>query len=75
MLMNREKKLISKGNKIISGQKAYCMYNYGGFFSKGAILLHVLTGALLLDRRSIDLSGAREKEGHFHFKNFMRASR
>ena len=25
---------------------------------------------LLLDRRSIDLSGAREKEGHFHCKNF-----
>ena len=30
---------------------------------------------LLLDRRSIDLSGAREKEGHFHYKNFLRASK
>ena len=28
---------------------------------------------LLLDRRSINLSGAREKEGHFHYKNFLRA--
>ena len=26
--------------------------------------------ALLLDRRSIDISGAREKEGHFHYKTF-----
>ena len=31
--------------------------------------------ALLLDRRSIDLSGAQEKEGHFHYKNFLRASK
>ena len=31
--------------------------------------------SLLLDRRSIDLSGAREKEGHFHYKNFLRASK
>ena len=30
---------------------------------------------LLLDRRSIDLSGAREKEGNFHYKNFLRASK
>ena len=30
---------------------------------------------LLLDRRSIDLSGARGKEGHFHYKNFLRASK
>ena len=30
--------------------------------------------SLLLDRRSIELSGAREKEGHFHYKNFLRAS-
>ena len=30
---------------------------------------------LLLDRRSIDLSGAQEKEGHFHYKNFLRASK
>ena len=29
--------------------------------------------ALLLDWRSIDLSGAREKEAHFHNKNFLRA--
>ena len=28
---------------------------------------------LLLDRWSIDLSGAHEKEGHFHYKNFLRA--
>ena len=28
---------------------------------------------LLLDRRSIDLRGAREKEGHFHYKNFLGA--
>ena len=31
--------------------------------------------ALLLDRGSIDLSGAREKVGHFHYKNFLRASK
>ena len=31
--------------------------------------------SLLLYRRSIDLSGAREKEGHFHYKNFLRASK
>ena len=31
--------------------------------------------SLLLDRRSIDLSGAQEKEGHFHYKNFLRASK
>ena len=30
---------------------------------------------LFLDRGSIDLSGAREKEGHFHYKNFLRASK
>ena len=30
---------------------------------------------LVLDRRSIDLSGAQEKEGHFHYKNFLRASK
>ena len=35
----------------------------------------LLRDALLLDRRSIDLSGAREKEGHFHYKNFLRASK
>ena len=29
--------------------------------------------SLLLDRRSIDLSGAQEKEGHFHYNNFLRA--
>ena len=29
--------------------------------------------SLLLDLWSIDLSGAREKEGHFHNKNFLRA--
>ena len=34
-----------------------------------------LTASLLLDRRSIDLSGARENEGHFHYKNFLRASK
>ena len=34
-----------------------------------------LRGTLLLDRRSIDLSGARENEGHFHYKNFLRASK
>ena len=26
---------------------------------------------LLLDLSSIDLSGVREKEGHFHYKNFL----
>ena len=31
--------------------------------------------ALLLDRWSIDLSGAQEKEGNFHCKNFLRASK
>ena len=35
----------------------------------------LLRDALLLDRRSIDLSGAREKEGHFHYKNFLSASK
>ena len=29
---------------------------------------------LLLDRRSIDLSGAQEKEVYFHYENFLRAS-
>ena len=31
--------------------------------------------SLLLDWRSIDLSGARQKEGHFHYKIFLRASK
>ena len=31
--------------------------------------------SLLLDRRSIDHSGAREKKGHFHYKNFLTASK
>ena len=31
--------------------------------------------SLLLDRRSIELSGAREKEGHIHYKHFLRASK
>ena len=30
---------------------------------------------LVLDRRSIDLSGAQEKEGNFHYKNFLGASK
>ena len=30
---------------------------------------------LVFNRRSIDLSGAQEKEGHFHYKNFLRASK
>ena len=34
-----------------------------------------VTTSLVLDRRSIDLSGAQEKEGHFHYKNFLRASK
>ena len=33
------------------------------------------TLSLLLDWRSIDLSGAWEKEGHLHYKNFLRASK
>ena len=33
------------------------------------------TASPLLDRRSIDLSGAQEKEGHFHYKNFLRSSK
>ena len=28
------------------------------------------THTLLLDRRSIDLNGAQEKEGHFNYKNY-----
>ena len=39
------------------------------------ILIKVEEEALLLDRRSIDISGAQEKEGHFHYKNFLRASK
>ena len=31
--------------------------------------------SLLLGRRSIDLSGARENEGHFQHENFLRASK
>ena len=30
--------------------------------------------SLLLDRRSIDLSGEQEKEVYFHYENFLRAS-
>ena len=30
---------------------------------------------LVFNRRSIDLSGAQEKEGDFHYKNFLRASK
>ena len=33
------------------------------------------TRSLVLDRRSIDLSGAQEKEGHYHYKTFLRASK
>ena len=29
--------------------------------------------SLLLGLRSIDIGGAQEKEGHFHYKNFLRA--
>ena len=43
-----------------------------GIGSKNVLYL-VFT--LLLDRRSIDLNGAREKEGHFDYKNFLRASK
>ena len=32
--------------------------------------MRVGLGTLLLDQRSIDLSGSREKEGHFLYKNF-----
>ena len=31
--------------------------------------------SLLFNRKSIDLSSAQEKEGHFHYKNFFRASK
>ena len=34
------------------------------------LLIHPCLLPLVLDRRSIDLSGAQEKEGHFHYKNF-----
>ena len=44
----------------------------GGLSGRATII--PFWGALLLDRRSIDLGGAREKEGHFHYKNFLRAS-
>ena len=37
--------------------------------------IHNYYPTLLLDRRSIDLSGAQEKEGHFHYINFLRASK
>ena len=37
--------------------------------------LYMIHESLLLDRRSIDLNGAQEKEGHFHYKNFLRASK
>ena len=30
---------------------------------------------LLLDLRSIDIGGAQEKEGYFHYKYFLRASK
>ena len=33
----------------------------------------ILRPTLLLDESSIDLSGAQEKEGHFPYKNFLRA--
>ena len=33
------------------------------------------SSTLVLDRRSIDLSGAQEKESHFHYKTFLRASK
>ena len=39
----------------------------------GVFYKHTIT--LLLDPWSIDLSGAQEKEGHFHYKNFLRASK
>ena len=35
----------------------------------------LLPSALVLDRRSIDLSGAQEKEGNFHYKNLLGASK
>ena len=31
--------------------------------------------SLLLDERSINLSGAQERLGHFYYKNFLRASK
>ena len=45
----------------------------GGLSGRATII--PFWGALLSDRRSIDLGGAREKEGHFHYKNFLRASK
>ena len=35
----------------------------------------LFTFTLLSNRRSIDLSGAQEKEGHYHYKTFLRGSK
>ena len=35
----------------------------------------LFTFTLLSNRRSIDLSGAQEKEDHFHYMTFLRASK
>ena len=36
---------------------------------------HIITRSLLLDLRSIDISGAQENESHFHYRNILRTWR
>ena len=59
--------------RAYDGAKRHATYLYSVVSLAMTDNAHI--GALLLDRRSIDLSGAREKEGHFHYKNFLRASK
>ena len=49
-------------------------FRYLGPFLRPRLKLPYVRTPLLFDRRSINLSGAQEKEGHFHYKNFLRAS-
>ena len=60
-------------NKADQVEGIVLLSSYPHLQSGGQSWSHHVT--LLLDRMSINLSGAREKEGHFHYKNFLRASK
>ena len=67
----RLKPLIQSSFKLHGFQ--VCMYFRSKRLTTRAEFINPET--LVLDRRSIDLNGAQEKEGHFQYKNFLRASK
>ena len=55
--------------QLFANIAAFEIRNYLPFYR--LLDISIYATSLLLDRRSIDLSGAQEKEDNFHYKNFL----